>query len=243
MATSNRAPKPRSGTLRSNERAAIYQRRQEEHALGSFNVQMDEACDASAMADSLQNSLAELSIDSPLRNHANFATISAKAWEGSPGSQDTALATMFFDAQGPRPTYANFAKSVPEQNPFTRAAAQDAENCSASTHGRGTSQSNISQYNSGCQINYHYHAAAPPAAEPPAATVPAASAPTAAPPTAAPPAASAPAAAPPAAAAAAAAPPSSVAQQLADVKAMFEQGLIPSREIYEAKVLHILGLP
>ena len=181
------------------------------------------------MADSLQKSLAELSIDSPLRNHANFATISAKAWEGSPGSQaslnppipDTALATMFFDAQGPRPTYANFAKSVPEQNPFTRAAAQDAENCSASTHGRGTSQSNISQYNSGCrgsQINYHYHAAAPPAAEPPAATVPAASA-------------------------AAAAPPSSVAQQLADVKAMFEQGLIPSREIYEAKVLQILGLP
>ena len=165
MATSNRAPKPRSGTLRSNERAAIYQRRQEEHALGSFNVQMDAACDASAMADSLRNSLAELSIDSPLRNHANFATISAKAWEGSPGSQDTALATMFFDAQGPRPTYANFATSVPEQNPFTRAAAQDAENCSASTHGRGTSQSNISQYNSGCrgsQINYHYHAAAPP---------------------------------------------------------------------------------
>ena len=220
MATSNRAPKPRSGTLRSNERAAIYQRRQEEHALGSFNVQMDAACDASAMADSLQKSLAELSIDSPLRNHANFATISAKAWEGSPGSQDTALATMFFDAQGPRPTYANFAKSVPEQNPFTRAAAQDAENCSASTHGRGTSQSNISQYNSGCrgsQINYHYHAAAPPAAEPPAATVPAASA-------------------------AAAAPPSSVAQQLADVKAMFEQGLIPSREIYEDKVRQILGL-
>mgnify|MGYP001190018968 FL=1 len=254
MATSNRAPKPRSGTLRSNERAAIYQRRQEEHALGSFNVQMDAACDASAMADSLQKSLAELSIDSPLRNHANFATISAKAWEGSPGSQaslnppipDTALATMFFDAQGPRPTYANFATSVPEQNPFTRAAAQDAENCSASTHGRGTSQSNISQYNSGCrgsQINYHYHAAAPPAAAPPAATVPAASAPTAAPPSAAPPAASAPAAAPPAAAAAAAAPPSSVAQQLADVKAMFEQGLIPSREIYEAKVLQILGLP
>ena len=51
------------------------------------------------------------------------------------------------------------------------------------------------------------------------------------------------AAAPPAAWAPAAAPPSSVAQQLADVKAMFEQGLIPSREIYEAKVLQILGLP
>ncbi len=41
----------------------------------------------------------------------------------------------------------------------------------------------------------------------------------------------------------AAAPPSSVAQQLADVKAMFEQGLIPSREIYEDKVRQILGLP
>ena len=127
MAAPNRAPKPRSGRPRSNERAAIYQRRQEEHALGSFNVQMDAACDASAMADSLQKSLAELSIDSPLRNHANFATISAKAWEGSPGSQDTALATMFFDAQGPRPTYADFAKSAPQENPFTRATAQGVE--------------------------------------------------------------------------------------------------------------------
>ena len=101
---------------------------------------------------------------------------------------------------------------MPEQNPFTRAAAQDAENCSASTHGRGTSQSNISQYNNGCcgsQISgafaqpnsvhhyYHYPAIAP----------------------------------------------SSKAQQLADMKAMFEQGLIPSREIYEAKVLQILSLP
>ena len=193
------------------------------------------------MADSLQNSLAELSIDSPLRNHANFATISAKAWEGSPGSQDTALATMFFDAQGPRPTYANFAKSVPEQNPFTRAAAQDAEDSNASTHGRGTNQINISQHNSHCsgsQINYHYHAAAPPAAAQPAATAPAA-----APPAASAPAASAPTATAPAAAPAAAAPPSSEAQQLADMKAMFEQGLIPSREIYEAKVLQILGLP
>ena len=43
-------------------------------------------------------------------------------------------------------------------------------------------------------------------------------------------------------AAGAAAPPSSVAKQLADVKAMFEQGLIPSREIYENKVRQILGL-
>ena len=212
---------------------------------------MDAFCDASdkdssAMADSLQKPLAELSIDSPLRNHANFATISAKAWEGSPGSQDTALATMFFDAQGPRPTYANFAKSVPPQNPFTRAAAQDAEDSNASTHGRGTNQSNISQYNSRCsgsQINYHYHAAAPPAAAQPAATAPAA-----APPAASAPAASAPTATAPAAAPAAAAPPSSEAQQLAlreklaDMKAMFEQGLIPSREIYEDKVRQILGL-
>ena len=45
-----------------------------------------------------------------------------------------------------------------------------------------------------------------------------------------------------------AAPPSSEAQQLAlreklaDMKAMFEQGLIPSREIYEDKVRQILGL-
>ena len=46
----------------------------------------------------------------------------------------------------------------------------------------------------------------------------------------------------PTAAPPAAAPPSSEAQQLADVKAMFEQGLIPSREIYEAKVRQILGL-
>ena len=36
--------------------------------------------------------------------------------------------------------------------------------------------------------------------------------------------------------------PSSKAQQLADMKAMFEQGLIPSREIYEDKVRQILGL-
>ena len=47
---------------------------------------------------------------------------------------------------------------------------------------------------------------------------------------------------------AAAAPPSSEAQQLAlreqlaDMKAMFEEGLIPSREIYEDKVRQILGL-
>ena len=98
------------------------------------------------------------------------------------------------------PKYADFAKSVPPQNPFTP----------ASTHG-GTSQRNISQYNNGCsgsQISgafaqsnsvhhyYHYPAIAP----------------------------------------------SSKAQQLADMKAMFEQGLIPSREIYEDKVRQILGL-
>ena len=35
---------------------------------------------------------------------------------------------------------------------------------------------------------------------------------------------------------------SSKAQQLADMKAMFERGLIPSREIYEDKVRQILGL-
>ena len=109
---------------------------------------------------------------------------------------ETALATM---KRGP-PKYADFAKSVPPQNPFTPASA----------HG-GTSQSNISQYNNGCsgsQISgafaqpnsvhhyYHYPAIAP----------------------------------------------SSKAQQLADMKAMFEQGLIPSREIYEDKARQILGL-
>ena len=31
-------------------------------------------------------------------------------------------------------------------------------------------------------------------------------------------------------------------EQLADMKAMFDQGLIPSREIYEDKVRQILGL-
>ena len=132
--------------------------------------------------------------------------------------------------RGP-PKYADFAKSVPPQNPFTP----------ASTHGGTSSQRNISQYNNGCsgsQISgafaqpnsvhhyYHYPATAP-AAAPPAASAPAASAATA----------TAPAAAP-----AATAPPSSEAQQLADVKDMFEQGLIPSREIYEDKVRHILGL-
>ena len=163
---------------------------------------------------------------------------------------ETALATMMVKLRCSRedvpvkkrgpPKYADFAKSVPPQNPFTRAAAQDAEDSNASTHGRGTNQSNISQFNSRCsgshvhqKINYHYHAAAPPAAAPPAATAPAA----------APPAASAPAASAPAAA-----PLSSEAQQLAlreqlaDMKAMFEQGLIPSREIYEDKVRQILGL-
>ena len=84
---------------------------------------------------------------------------------------------------------------------------------------------------------YHYPAIAPAAAAPPAATAPAA-----APPAASAPAASAPTATAPAAAPAAAAPPSSEAQQLADMKAMFEQGLIPSREIYEDKVRQILGL-
>ena len=130
--------------------------------------------------------------------------------------------------RGP-PEYADFAKSVPQENPFTRAAAQDAEDSNASTHGRGTNQSNIMQYNKHCnqsnimQYNKHYHAAPPPAAEQPTATAPAA-------------------------APAAAALPSSEAQQLAlreqlvFMKAMFEQGLIPSREIYEDKVRQILDL-
>ena len=141
------------------------------------------------------------------------------------------------------PKYADFAKSVPPRNPFTPASA----------HAGGTSQSNISQCNHRCtgsQISgdfaqpnsvhhyYHYPAIAPAAAAPPAATAPAA-----APPAASAPAASAPAATAPAAAQAAAAPPTSETQQLADVKAMFEQGLIPSHEIYEAKVRQILGLP
>ena len=52
------------------------------------------------------------------------------------------------DTQGGCPTYADFA-SVPAHNPFTRAAAQDAKNSTASAHG-GTSQGNISQYNNGC---------------------------------------------------------------------------------------------
>ena len=93
----------------------------------------------------------------------------------------TALATMMVSLphlgedvwkRGPA-EYAGFAKFVSQENPFTRAAAQDAEDSNASTHGRGTNQSNISQYNSRCsgsQINYHYHAAAPPAAAQPAAT-------------------------------------------------------------------------
>ena len=115
--------------------------------------------------------------------------------------------------------YADFAKSVPQENPFTPASA----------HAGGTSQSNISEYNNGCSgsqsnsvsnitHNYNYSCA------------------------------SAPTATAPAAAPAAAAPPSSEAQQLAlreqlaDMKAMFEQGLIPSREIYEDKVRQILGL-
>ena len=167
----------------------------------------------------------------------------------SPTIPKTALATMMVslphlgeDVMKPGPPeYAEFAKSVPPENPFTRAAAQDAEDSNASTHGRGTNQSNISQHNSHCsgpQINYHYHTAAPPAAAQPAATAPAA-----APPAASAPAASAPTATAPAAAPAAAAPPSSEAQQLADMKAMFEQGLIPSRKIYEDKVRQILGLP
>ena len=104
------------------------------------------------------------------------------------------------------------------QSPFTPASA----------HG-GTSQSNVSHHNNGCSgsqsnsvsnitHNYNYSCASGPAA-------------------------TAPAAAP-----AAAAPPSSEAQQLAlreqlaDMKAMFEQGLIPSLEIYEDKVRQILGL-
>jgi pyruvate/2-oxoglutarate dehydrogenase complex dihydrolipoamide acyltransferase (E2) component len=163
----------------------------------------------------------------------------------------TALATMMVELlcsgedvpvmkRGP-PKYADFAKSVPPQNPFTP----------ASTHG-GTSQRNISQYNNACsgsqicgdfaQPNsvhhyYHYPTIAPAAAAPPAATAPAA-----APPAASAPAASAATATAPAAAPAATAPPSSEAQQLADMKDMFEQGLIPSHEIYEDKVRQILGL-
>ena len=84
-----------------------------------------------------------------------------------PGIPETALATMMREdvmKRGP-PKYADFAKSVPPQNPFTPASA----------HG-GTSQSNA------------------------------------------------------------------LREQLADMKAMFEQGLIPSREIYEDKVRQILGL-
>ena len=164
---------------------------------------------------------------------------------------ETALATMMVLVpcsgedvmkRGP-PKYADFAKSAPLQNPFTPASA----------HG-GTSQSDISQYNNGCSgsqisgdfaqpnsVHHYYHypaiAPAPAAAAPPAATAPAATAPAASAPAASAPAATAPAAAP-----AAAAPPSSEAQQLADMKAMFEQGLIPSREIYEDKVRQILGL-
>ena len=58
MAAPNRAPKPRSGRPRSNERAAMFRRRQEENALGSLYVQIDADGDASdkdssAMADSL----------------------------------------------------------------------------------------------------------------------------------------------------------------------------------------------
>ena len=106
------------------------------------------------------------------------------------------------------PEYADFAKSVPQDNPFTPASA----------HAGGTSQSYIShQHNNGCSGSHYY-------SQPNSVSnithnynYSCASAPTA----------TAPAAAP-----AAAAPPSSEAQQLADMKAMFEQGLIPSREIY-----------
>ena len=149
----------------------------------------------------LQARLRASGVDAPLPLESPSLTI-----------PETALAMM---KPGP-PKYADFAKSVPPQNPFTP----------ASTHG-GTSQSNISQYNNGCSgshyysqpnsvsnitHNYNYSCA------------------------------SAPAATAPAAAPAATAPPSSEAQQLADMKAMFEQGLIPSREIYENKVRQILGL-
>jgi len=60
----------------------------------------------------------------------------------------TALVTKTLEAQGGCPTYADFA-AVPEQNPFTRAAAQDAKNSSASAHGGTgpTPQGNISQWN------------------------------------------------------------------------------------------------
>ena len=120
--------------------------------------------------------------------------------------------------------YADFAKSVPQENPFTPASA----------HAGGTSQSYIShQHNNGCSGSHYY-------SQPNSVSnithnynYSCASAPTATEPAAAP---------------AAAAPPSSEAQQLAlreqlaDMKAMFEQGLIPSREIYEDKVRQILGL-
>ena len=144
----------------------------------------------------------------------------------------TALATM---KRGP-PKYADFAKSVPPRNPFMPTSA----------HG-DISQINIGQYNNGCSgsqicgdfaqpssVHHYYHcsAIAPPAAAPPVATAPAA----------APPAASAPAASAPVAMASAAAPPSSDALQLADIKAMFDEGLIPSLEIYEDKARQILGL-
>ena len=176
---------------------------------------------------------ARLRVDTPLQLEWPSLTI-----------PETALATMMVELpcsgehlkkRGPA-KYADFAKSVPLQNPFTPASA----------HG-GTGQSNISQYNNGCSGSHYY-------SQPSSvsnithnynyscASAPAATAPAAAPPTASAPAASAPAATAPAAAPAAAAPPSSEAQQLADMKAMFEQGLIPSREIYEDKVRQILGL-
>ena len=135
--------------------------------------------------------------------------------------------------QGGRPTYARFA-SVPPQNSFTASAhghpiniGQYNNGCSGSLISAYFAQPNSVQYNSMPSYHYDRNAAAPPAAAPPAST-----------PAAAPAAAAPAAAAPPAAG-----PPSSEAQQLADGKAMFEDGLIPSRELYEAKVRQILGLP
>ena len=108
--------------------------------------------------------------------------------------------------RGP-PKYADFAKSVPPQNPFTPASAHGGTSQSISVHDNSThgdTSQSISVHDNSTHSHHYYE--------------------------------------PPAAAPAAAAPPSSVAKQLADVKSMFEQGLIPSREIYENKVRQILGL-
>ena len=88
-----------------------------------------------------------------LRNHATVAAMQGSvicnnSASLNPPIPDTAFASKMLDAQG-RPTYADFAKSVPQENPFTRATAQDAENNNAIGHD-GTSQTSITQYNHGC---------------------------------------------------------------------------------------------